>query len=326
MPEPAPAPPRLRDTARVRTPTVLQMEAVECGAAALAMVLAYHGRFVPLEELRVACGVSRDGSKASNMLRAARTYGLVAKGFRKEPDELADLPVPMIVFWNFNHFVVVEGFRQGQVYLNDPAQRPARRVGRGIRRVVHRRRRSTFEPGPEFTRGGERPRLLRGAAPAAGAARSWRSLFAVLTGLGLVDAGARRFPSFTRVFVDERPASGGLNDWLRPLLLGMAPRRRAARGAHRAAAAVPAAPGDQAGARHVEQFFWHVLRLPMEFFNQRCAGRDRHARADQRQVARAALGRARHHDGQRHDIVFYAAVMLALRRRADGDRVSASRS
>ena len=253
---------------RVRVPTVLQMEAVECGAAALAMVLARFGRFVPLEELRVACGVSRDGSKASNLLKGARAYGLVGRGFRREPSALADLPLPMVVHWNFNHFVVLEGFRRGRVHLNDPASGP---------RVVSEREFDeaftgvalTFEPGSGFEPGGVRRRLAAALRPRL--AGSYRALaYVVGAGLLLVVPGLV-IPTFSRLFVDDVLVRQA-RDLAKPLFLAMA--------------AAVAVTGALTALQHryllrletrfavatSSRFLWHVLHLPMRFFTQRFAG------------------------------------------------------
>lgn len=104
-----------------KVPVILQMEALECGAAALCMVLAYYGKWLPLEQVRADCGVSRDGSSAKNIVRAARSYGLKAGGYRMEPSALRDITLPAIIHWNFNHFVVLRGFKKDKVLLNDPA-------------------------------------------------------------------------------------------------------------------------------------------------------------------------------------------------------------
>ena len=104
-----------------KTPTVYQLEATECGAASLSMILAYYGKHLPLEQLRIETGVSRDGCSAGNIMRAAKKYGMECHGYRKEPDALRTQKMPCIIHWNFNHFVVLEGFKGRHAYINDPA-------------------------------------------------------------------------------------------------------------------------------------------------------------------------------------------------------------
>lgn len=291
---------------RVRTPTVLQMEAVECGAAALAIILGYHGRSVPLEELRLACGVSRDGSKAVNVVRAARGYGLEAKGFRKELEELHDLPVPFVVFWNFNHFLVVEGFTRRGVAVSDPA---------GGRRVASRSEFDraytgvalTFAPGPEFRRGQRPPGLLpllRDRLHGGGAAVT----FIALTSLMLVVPGLL-VPLSTQVFIDDYlvARSGQI---LVPLLVGMF-LTAVLRGIltwlqqrYLLVLQVRLAIGLST------RLFWHLLRLPLEFFGQRHPGEvgsrvainDRIAQLLSGQLATTVLNLV--------TVVFYLALMV----------------
>ncbi|MEV7982845.1 NHLP family bacteriocin export ABC transporter peptidase/permease/ATPase subunit [Streptomyces sp. NPDC086519] len=187
----------------VRTPTVLQMEAVECGAASLSMVLGHYGRHVPLEELRIACGVSRDGSRASNLLKAARSYGLTAKGMQMDLAALADVQGPAILFWEFNHYVVYDGMgrrlgRRG-VYINDPAKGrrfvPMEEFDGSFTGVV-----LVLEPGDGFERGGRRPGVL-GAMPARLRGTAGTMPAAVLSSLLLVAVGAA-VPALSRQYID----------------------------------------------------------------------------------------------------------------------------
>jgi NHLM bacteriocin system ABC transporter peptidase/ATP-binding protein len=244
------------------------MEAVECGAAALGIILGYFGRVVPLAELRQQCGVSRDGSKASSIVKAARTYGLQAKGFSKSVEAAKELTCPFIVFWQFNHFVVVEGFSRDYVYLNDPAVGHRRvtsdEFDEGFTGVI-----LAMEPGDEFQRGGQQLSTAAGL---------WRRLRGNLQALSLIAAAGflsvlpgLAIPAMAAVYLDSVVIEGRY-DWFRPLIIAMVATlilKLVLQGVQqvyirRLRLALIA--------RMNSQFFWHLLRLPTGFYTQRFPG------------------------------------------------------
>lgn len=254
---------------RVKTPTILQMEAVECGAASLAIILAYYKRIVPLAELRIECGVSRDGSKASNLILAARRYGMQADAFQAEHlEQLLKVSPPYIIFWELNHFLVVEGLSKNWVFINDPATGPRKisweEFDKGFTGIL-----LAMEPGPDFKKGGRNKSLilalvdrLKGSVGAI--------VYCILAGLLLVLPGLA-IPVFSQIFVDEILVENR-TDWLRPLILGMILttifeglltllRLRYLRKLR-----IKLAVGMSAG------FMWHILRLPVIFYSQRHTG------------------------------------------------------
>jgi NHLM bacteriocin system ABC transporter peptidase/ATP-binding protein len=258
----------LPDTALHRTPTILQLEAVECGAAALSMILAYHGRHVPLEQMRVDCGVSRDGSKAGGLLRAARAHGLVARGFRKEPGELAELPLPSVVFVNFNHFVVLEGFRRGRAYLNDPARGrrtvDASEFDQAFTGVV-----LTFETGPAFQPGGAAPSSMRCMSQYLDGYELAIAL-AFMVGLTLVLPGLA-LPWLLGRFVDEVLVAR-LDGVALPLLAGLLLAAVARSVLLAIQARLVTDTFERAARASARRFLAHALALPMTFYTQRSAG------------------------------------------------------
>ncbi|MDD4587161.1 MAG: NHLP family bacteriocin export ABC transporter peptidase/permease/ATPase subunit [Heliobacteriaceae bacterium] len=253
---------------RRKVPSVLQMEAVECGAASLAMILAYYKKYIPLEQLRVDCGVTRDGVKASNILKAARRHGFIAKGYRREPEDLKRGPFPAIIHWNFNHFVVLEGFAGDKVFLNDPGSGPktvsAEEFDLSFTGVI-----LTFEPGADFAPSGKKNSFIDSL-------RNWLNgsrtalIYLVLVGLLMVIPGLI-VPTFSKVFIDDI-LLGGKGDWLKPLLWGM--------GAVVILQAVLTWSQQHYLLRmetkialtNAGKFFWHIFRLPVLFFQQRSAG------------------------------------------------------
>lgn len=302
-PKALPKPPRKR----VKTPTVLQMEAVECGAAALAIILGYYDKIVPLEELRIECGVSRDGSKASNMLKAARKYGLTAKGFKYDSlDNLYKLKLPVILFWNMNHFLVLEGYKKDRVYLSDPATGPREitleELDASFSGVV-----LTFEPGPDFKPGGEKPSMMAALRRRLVGSEN-AIMFALMCGLFLVIPGLV-VPIFSRFFIDEILV-GSRQAFLKPLLLGMGMTAVLRMILTWLQEYYLLRMETKIALVNSSDFFNHILRLPVTYFAQRFSGEIGSRVAINNKVATIVSGKLTTTVLDCIMIVFYALLMF----------------
>ena len=257
-----------RGTRRVKTPTYLQMEMMECGAAALGIILSHYGCHIPLEKLRVDCGVSRNGSNASNLAKAARSYGLEVKVFRKEPEQLKEIAFPAILFWRFGHFLVLEGFGKNKVYLNDPASGPRvvddKTFDENFTGVV-----LIIKPGSEFRKSGRKEKFMP-------LLKTWFKgyekdlIFLFLTGVGMVIPGLL-IPVFSKIFVDQVFLSES-SSWFVPLVIGLA---------FSAILRLLFTWAQQGSLARFEaslsigfssKFFWRLLYLPVNFHIQRPPG------------------------------------------------------
>ena len=254
---------------RTRVPVIMQLEALECGAAALAMVMAYYGKWVPLEQVRLDCGVSRNGSNAKNMLIAARGYGFEAQGLRCETENLADsITLPCIIHWNFNHFVVLTGISTKYAWINDPAKGDLRisidELDQAFTGVC-----IEIKPGPDFQPSGKPQSVLsfaksrlKGAGPAV--------LFVMLSTLtgylfGIIN------PAFVRFFLD-RLLTGENTELLYPFLTLMFVVGIAQVTASWVQSVYSLKINGKIAAVGNSEYMWKLLRLPMDFFSQRLSG------------------------------------------------------
>ncbi len=252
-----------------KVPVVMQLEALECGAACLCMVMAYYNKWIPIEQVREDCGVSRDGSNAKNILKAARFYGFDAKGYRFEPESLKNGgKFPCIIHWNFNHFVVLNGFRHGKAYLNDPAK--------GSYSVSMETFDECFtgvclilEPSENFEPSGKPKSMfsfaakrLKGTGPAL--------VFTALTGIiGALMAFIQ--PAFSKVFLDNL-LGGTDKEWTVPFLiiLGVFNIIQIIMSVFQAIYSLRI-NGKMASVGNAV-YMWKILKLPVKFFSQRMAG------------------------------------------------------
>ena len=260
--------PQPQTTGVVKVPVVMQLEVLECGAASLTMIMHYYQKWIPLEQARGDCGVSRDGANAKNIILAARSYGMEAKAWRVDPEDLvAEGPFPCIIHWGFNHFVVLCGFRRGKAVLNDPARGRVEvtmeEFDREYTGVM-----ITVEPGPDFVPSGKKKTVFSYAKERL-AGTSAAVTFVVLTTtisslLGVIS------PVFSRVFLD-RLLSGRNPEWLMPFIAAMSAFTAVNIVVLWIAAVYSLRIQGKMEAVGSTTYLWKVLRLPMQFFSQRMA-------------------------------------------------------
>ena len=252
-----------------RVPVVMQMEDLECGAASLAMVLAYFGKWIPLEQVREDCGVSRDGAKAGNISRAARSYGLTARGFRYEPEQLKEhATFPCIIHWDFNHFVVLKGFRKGKAYINDPARGDViiseQEFDDSFTGVC-----IVFSPGESFEPSGSKKSMLAFAKKRMEGTGSAVAFVAITTSITSVSAILSA--GFARFFMDNL-LSGYNPKLVNPFMFLLALLTVIQIVAAWITAAYSLRISGKFAAVGNTTYFWHVIQLPLRFFSQRFAG------------------------------------------------------
>lgn len=292
-----------------RTPSILQMEAVECGAAALAMVLAHYGLWVPLEELRVYCSVSRDGSNAANIAKAARHYGLEATGRRVDADYALAMPMPVIAFWNQNHFVVIEGADGGSVLINDPAQGP-RKISRAEFDAALSGVAIELVPGPDFKAGGHPPSTLASLKSRITGVTGAALQAVVALGLLLVVPGLL-LPLLISFFVDSILIDGR-TEWLIPLVFGLLGTLLLQILLSWTQRYFLARLQTQFGISGSAQFVWHALLLPIGFYAQRYIGDVVSRFQSTLRVADILSGQLTSSALSLLVVAFYGAVMLFL--------------
>lgn len=290
----------------VKTPTVLQMETVECGVAVLKIILDYYGKIVPLAELRQEFSISRDGIKVSDLLQMSRYYGLEAKSLAKESKELLKIKPPFVVPWKVNHYLVVEGFDRGKVYINDSATGPRflswQKFNEGYAGTI-----LVLRPNEEFTKDGKKLGIIRSL---------WLRLrnektalmYCIVAGffLSLVNL---LVPFFSQIFIDEILVKGQ-QKWLPSLLLGMV--------------VIAAFQGGLTWLRMrylrrlkiklsislSSHFIWHILRLSISFYSHRSAGEISHRSQLNDRVAEILSGQLASSVIDSVMVLLYLGVML----------------